>query len=202
MKPTFELIAGHPALDLVNTLDWRFRATGAEELLKTYEDLLRFAEQSKLLTPRQTRELRRSTSEKTLLRSRELREALADIFYGQSSSAASRETLERYFKDAHVRQKLSWKQSPRVEWKWSDEADPELPLWAFALSAADLMTSDAVARVRACGNAECRWLFLDTSKNHTRRWCDMKLCGNRMKARRFKAQRIGRRVAVRPGHRA
>ena len=51
------------------------------------------------------------------------------------------------------------------------------------------MTSEAANRVRACGNPECRWLFLDTSKNHTRRWCDMKLCGNRMKARRFKAQR-------------
>jgi predicted RNA-binding Zn ribbon-like protein len=43
-------------------------------------------------------------------------------------------------------------------------------------------------RLRSCDNPECRWLFLDTSKNQTRRWCDMKLCGNRMKARRFKAQ--------------
>jgi predicted RNA-binding Zn ribbon-like protein len=39
--------------------------------------------------------------------------------------------------------------------------------------------------VRACGADTCRWLFLDTSRNHTRRWCDMKVCGNRMKARRF-----------------
>jgi predicted RNA-binding Zn ribbon-like protein len=51
------------------------------------------------------------------------------------------------------------------------------------------MTSEAVDRVHSCHDPECRWLFLDTSKNHTRRWCDMKLCGNRMKARRFKAQR-------------
>jgi len=62
-------------------------------------------------------------------------------------------------------------------------------LWALSLSAADLMLSDAIESVRACDNPECRWLFLDTSKNHTRRWCDMKICGNRMKARRFKAQR-------------
>jgi predicted RNA-binding Zn ribbon-like protein len=45
-----------------------------------------------------------------------------------------------------------------------------------------------MSMLRECGNPECRWLFLDTSKNHTRRWCDMKICGNRMKARRFKAQ--------------
>jgi predicted RNA-binding Zn ribbon-like protein len=189
MTTTFELIAGHPALDLVNTLDWRFRATGTEELLKTYDDLLRFTEQTKLLAPRQTRQLRRSPSEGTLLRSRELREALADIFYGGGSSAASLRTLERYVQAARLKQKLSWKQSPRLEWAWPSEPDPGLPLWALALSAADLMTSEAVARMRACDNAECRWLFLDTSKNHTRRWCDMKLCGNRMKARRFKAQR-------------
>jgi predicted RNA-binding Zn ribbon-like protein len=42
--------------------------------------------------------------------------------------------------------------------------------------------------LRVCEKPDCRWLFLDTSKNHSRRWCDMKICGNRMKARRFKAQ--------------
>jgi predicted RNA-binding Zn ribbon-like protein len=46
-----------------------------------------------------------------------------------------------------------------------------------------------MARVRTCGVDTCRWLFLDTSKNHTRRWCNMKVCGNRVKARRFQARR-------------
>jgi predicted RNA-binding Zn ribbon-like protein len=188
MKKTFELVAGHAALDLVNTLDWRFRNTGTEELLESYGDLLRFTEQSKLLTPKQARDLRRSAGDKTLLGSKELREALADVFYGLGSSSASRGTLERYFQEAHARQTLAWEQWPQVEWSWADQRDPELPLWALAMSAADLITSEAVQRVRTCDNAECRWLFLDTSKNHTRRWCDMKICGNRMKARRFKAQ--------------
>lgn len=191
MKKAFALVAGHPALDLVNTLDWRFRTTGTEELLKTYDDLLQFTEQAELLTSRQARELQRSASERTLLRCRELREALADIFYRRGSSAASQRTLEQYVKAGRLKQKLSWKHSPRLEWEWQSEQDPELPLWALAISASDLMMSEAVNRVRACDNPECRWLFLDTSKNHTRRWCDMKLCGNRMKARRFKAQRKG-----------
>jgi predicted RNA-binding Zn ribbon-like protein len=186
----FELVAGHPALDLVNTLDWRFREGGTEERLKTYEDLLRFTEQTKLLTPQQTRGLRRSTGEATLVKCRELREALADAFYGRGPSTASRSALERYFQDARARQRLNWRQSPRLEWEWpGDPGAPDLPLRALALSASHLMTSDAVHRVLACGNPECRWLFLDTSKNHTRRWCDMRLCGNRMKARRFKAKR-------------
>ncbi|MGA2880987.1 MAG: CGNR zinc finger domain-containing protein [Bryobacteraceae bacterium] len=186
----FQLIAGHPALDLVNTLDWRFRKNGVEELLKTYADLLRFTEQLQLLSPMQARELQWSAGEETLVRCRELREALAETFYGRVPSAQSRRTLERYFKAALLEQKLSWKHSPHLEWSWpGGPSHPDLPLWTLAMSAADLMTSEAVDRVRACDNPECRWLFLDTSKNHTRRWCDMKLCGNRMKARRFKAQR-------------
>ena len=186
----FQLIVGHPALDFVNTLDWRFRKEGAEELLNTYGDLLLFTEQSKLLTSKQTRELGRFASVATIVRCRALREALADTFYGRGPSVRSRTTLERYFKAALLEQKLSWKQSPHVEWSWSSvQKHPDLPLWTLAMSALELMTSQAVSRVRACDNPECRWLFLDTSKNHTRRWCDMKLCGNRMKARRFKAQR-------------
>lgn len=190
----FQLIAGHPALDLVNTLDWRFAAREPEELLGSYADLLRFAEQSRILTADQTRQLSRSADAKTaaraLNRCRDLREALAEIFYadGQSFSASSVGKLERFFQAARRGQKLGGKRE-RLRWEWPSQSGAELPLWALSLSAADLMLSDAMRRVRTCGNPECRWLFLDTSKNHTRRWCDMKLCGNRMKARRFKAQR-------------
>lgn len=51
-------------------------------------------------------------------------------------------------------------------------------------SAADLLTRSGMRRIRACGNPECRWLFLDRSKSGTRRWCDMGACGNRAKAER------------------
>jgi hypothetical protein len=53
---------------------------------------------------------------------------------------------------------------------------------------ADLLTSPDVARVRECDASNCAWLFLDRSKNRTRRWCDMKVCGNRDKARRYRAR--------------
>lgn len=194
----FQLIAGHPALDLVNTLDWRFGTKELEEKLIHYDDLLRFAEESKLLAAPETRQLRGAVSAtsaaQALKRCKELREALAEIFYAQLDGgkppAAARSTAGRYFAAARQRQTLDWKQCPQLQWQWEDrENDPLLPVWTLALSAADLMTSEAIHRVRDCGDPECRWLFLDTSKNHTRRWCDMKICGNRMKARRFKAQR-------------
>jgi predicted RNA-binding Zn ribbon-like protein len=196
LKPEFELIAGHPSLDFVNTLDWRFREEGAEELLGSYEDILRFAEQSKMLSTRQARQLLRAANHgagaRVLKRSTELREAMAEVFYAQvdglEPSGASLRMLEQSFKAARLNQKLCWKDS-RVAWAWPEiESEAELPLWLLSLSTSDLMISEAVGRLRACDAPECRWLFLDTSKNHARRWCDMKVCGNRVKARRFKAR--------------
>jgi len=194
VKAAFQRIAGHPALDLVNTLDWRFGTREPEDLLATYSDLLRFTEQSGLLTAKQARPLRHMPGARALDRSRDLRETLAAILYarldGQNPPPSSLAALERFFQAARAAEKLRWKQG-RLEWEWN-EGGAELPLRALALSASTLMLSGDLERVRACNNPECRWLFLDTSKNHTRRWCDMKLCGNRMKARRFKAQRKGR----------
>lgn len=193
----FQLIAGHPALDLINTLDWRFRQEGTEELLKTYGDLLRFAEESKLLSPDELRRLRAPGNEgskkRALRRAIELREALADVFYGwldgRSPAPGSRKALERHFKAALLAQKLNWNRPSNLNWEWIS-VSAGLPVAALARAAADLMTSPDSARVRACQSTECRWLFLDSSKNHTRRWCDMKVCGNRMKSRRFKARRF------------
>jgi predicted RNA-binding Zn ribbon-like protein len=191
----FELVAGHPALDLVNTLDWRFRPDGQEELLATYADLLAFAEQSGLITPKQTRELHRNTSSRShelvLAGCRELREALADAIYaqldGRRPPAAALKTLESHLHTARDKQRLLW-DGQRFHWDWPEAHTAEIPHLLLANAASELLLSDPMQRVRACDNPECRWLFLDTSKNHTRRWCDMKVCGNRMKARRFKAQ--------------
>ena len=58
-------------------------------------------------------------------------------------------------------------------------------LWHVARSAAELLTSGDLGRVRGCASEECGWVFLDTTRNRSRRWCDMKECGNREKARRF-----------------
>ena len=68
----------------------------------------------------------------------------------------------------------------------ADELDAALqPLVAPALS---LMTSSRMARLRRCGNATCYWLFIDETKNCSRRWCEMASCGNLMKVRRHRAR--------------
>src|SRR5947209_16875582 len=84
----FQLVAGHAALDLVNTLDNRFHEPGPEELLASYDDLLRFTSQSGLVTERQAKKLKRvqgSQRERAevLRQVKELREAMATIAYAQ-----------------------------------------------------------------------------------------------------------------------
>ena len=76
------------------------------------------------------------------------------------------------------------------ESRFDDAGSLHRPCWALARSAAELLSSgDRLQFIRACSSPTCQWLFLDTSKNHQRRWCDMRLCGNRDKVRRFYARK-------------
>lgn len=70
-------------------------------------------------------------------------------------------------------------------------------LGLIALSAANLFTSDKAKNVRECNNPTCGWLFLDLSKNHSRKWCDMADCGNVAKARRYYAKQRALKTALR-----
>jgi len=62
-------------------------------------------------------------------------------------------------------------------------------------SAADLALARGAAPLRCCANPQCRWLFLDTSKGATRRWCAMSACGNRAKVQRHAQRQRARRKA-------
>jgi predicted RNA-binding Zn ribbon-like protein len=198
----FKLSGGHAALDLVNTLDNRFRSDGPVELLGDYARLLAFTVQGGLLEPRSARRLAHTpaaAAQSALQAAHELREALAAALYARLEEKPVRpqdlRTLERQFHTAAAHRELRWRPSRRhsgdaeFTWDWGRfEAAPGLPVGLLAQSAAQLLTSSQVDLIRDCGADTCRWLFLDTSRNHTRRWCDMKVCGNRMKARRFHAR--------------
>ena len=195
----FELVGGHPALDLVNTLDWRFRESGPEELLESYADVVHLVEQSGLMGPGIASKLMRSANEENAARIvsavRELREAAAEVLYAmverKSPAASPMRKLEAWFHEASAQQQLHW-ESGKLAWRLPQSPALALPFWVLSLSVEQFFTSDQMQLLRACGAEECRWLFVDTSKNHTRRWCDMKICGNRVKARRFKAQHLAR----------
>lgn len=206
-KPLFDLCADHAVLDFVNSLRNRFRKEGTGEWLESYDDLLRFAEGTKLISPHQARRLAQAVQPdagaRALLSARELREAIAGIGYaavdGQTSKPSDVRILERHFQSASQHRELQWRRSgrannghARLSWDWGRfETDANLPVWVLAEEALTLLMSDQMALVKACEADTCRWLFLDTSKNHTRRWCMMSICGNRAKARRFRAHSAG-----------
>lgn len=196
MPTLFDLAGGHPALDLVNSLDNRFRADGPNEMLTGFEELARFLQETRLITPDQAQRLKKkpdpATATRALQAARELREASAAVFYAvaedRSPLPKDIETLGRYFRQANSQSHLCWDQG--AGWQWNDEqSNPGFAVWILTESVRELLFSHQIAHLRTCDMDTCRWLFLDTSKNHSRRWCNMKVCGNRVKARRFQARR-------------
>jgi predicted RNA-binding Zn ribbon-like protein len=78
-------------------------------------------------------------------------------------------------------------QAGRFEWRWkSEEPQFEMVLWAAARSAAELLTSEELNKVKSCPGEGCAYLFMDLSRNGKRRWCEMDVCGNRNKVKRFR----------------
>ncbi len=186
--------AGHLALSFVNTLDWRLRETPVE-LLHEYEDLLRWARTVGALGREEARELRTwgashpRIAARLLLEAKELREAMAALFLAASNGkrlpARELERLDKVSRTARAAQSLR-PSGGAASWGWRDDQPAtERPILAAALSASGLLTSPELSKVRLCGDAECGWVFLDTSRNRSRRWCSMEACGNRNKARRF-----------------
>jgi predicted RNA-binding Zn ribbon-like protein len=82
---------------------------------------------------------------------------------------------------------------PRWRWDWPAEATLARAWWPVAASAGDLLTGPGLEHLGVCDNPGCGGLYLDTSKNHSRRWCSMEVCGNAVKSRRHSARvRAGR----------
>jgi len=193
-KPPFKLNAEHVALDFVNTLDDRFAPDGPHELLPSYAELLRFCRQAGVLTYAEAARLNAvpAASQKSALREAiGLREMLARVCYrwlqGKSPAAEDRQALRQWAARCMQHRELRWKDG-RLAWEWRPfHGEAETPVLLLAQAAVELLTADQPPRLHACASGTCRWLFLDTSRNGTRRWCDMKICGNREKARRYSA---------------
>jgi predicted RNA-binding Zn ribbon-like protein len=69
-------------------------------------------------------------------------------------------------------------------WNWKGDRTLRSLVHRTAWSIADLLTSDRLDRLHVCDAPGCSWLFLDTTRNHSRRWCDPRTCGNRVRVRR------------------
>lgn len=82
------------------------------------------------------------------------------------------------------------------ERRWTADApDMERPLLAIAQAAETLLEQGPLERLHMCGGENCEWLFLDLSKNHSRRWCNMATCGNEAKVKKFRSRQKAHDVA-------
>jgi predicted RNA-binding Zn ribbon-like protein len=186
-------------LEFSNTLDWHASAA-PEEKLTGYPDLVGWAVRAGILRQAQADRLIEAAgrdpaaADAVLQRARDLREAIYRLFtaiaHGQPTPDDDLALLNRALGEALGRQRLTHT-AQGFTWGWREIDPPPLDrmLWPIARSAADLLTSPHLDRVGQCADDRgCGWLFLDTSRNHSRRWCGMDGCGNRAKARRYYAR--------------
>lgn len=127
-------------------------------------------------------------------RAREFREALYRIMAASARGEIPKESdlsiLNRELSPAIARVRFEWG-SKGFAWVLQPrERELHGLLGPIAISAADLLRSDLLERVKECNSDTCSWMFIDESRNRSRRWCDMSDCGNRAKARRFYNRRV------------
>jgi len=187
----FEWNGGHPALDLVNTLDER-PSQASIERLATYPDLVQFAELAGLIDRRTARRLLRPdgrSGSQIVKRARKLREHLHDILAAANSGRRARQSdlsaLSAAIKAAHAAQVLETSASPGLaRRRWLPSPSADIPLHACALAIERLLVDEERKRIRNCLAFDCDVYYLDTSKGQRRQWCSMTGCGNREKQRR------------------
>jgi predicted RNA-binding Zn ribbon-like protein len=194
----FAFNAGRLCLDFVNTVRSR-PSSDRHDLIDTYDDLLAWARQATILTPEEAAALGATARQGTrtgadaLAQARALRESMYAVFSARAAGlpapAADLQTLNRSIGRAMAHGGLTPSGS-RFEWGWPETA-PGLDrvAWWVARSAAELLTSMDLTFVRECASYDCGWLFMDATKNRSRRWCDMRTCGNRAKSRRHYERR-------------
>lgn len=186
-------VGGALCLDFVNTVV--SRPASDRDGLRSYEDLLRWSMAAGSLTRAEADGLRRRAAEhpdearKALEQARSIRESMFDVLEARIGKAAlpaqPMTRINAALGEAMAHLRLTGGGEEGIGWAWEDpEAVLDRPLWPVLRSLADVMTEAPADRLRLCASDRCDWLFLDTSKNGKRCWCDMSVCGNRAKATR------------------
>jgi predicted RNA-binding Zn ribbon-like protein len=189
----FDFCGGHLALDFVNTVGSRF--ADRTEHLATFGDVLAWAEARGVGLKSSVAAIRKQAAADIEGARRARRSALEfrDALYRVLLAASSRRrpapndlaTLNQHVSSTFHNAAVT-PSGDRFVLETSNLTGLGPVLEPVVRSAVDLMTSETLTRVGCCADETCGWLFLDTTRSHTRRWCDMKQCGNRNKVRRFR----------------
>jgi predicted RNA-binding Zn ribbon-like protein len=196
---SWSLVAGHVALDFVNTVGG-LPTTAAFDAISDYEQLLVWSVRAGTLTDDQAEPLQRAARRRpedaaeVVAQAHRLRRSMYAVFDALRSGADS--VAPQWREVRAVAAEAIGQAQPvvdgrRLSWSWPDAKDLRTPLYPVALAAVDLATSELTGLLHRCDR--CRWLFLDQSKNHRRRWCDMNTCGVAEKVQRQAERRAARR---------
>lgn len=199
---TLKHVGGHPALDFVNTV-YRWIGEGPQrEYLRDYADLLRWSRDAQVLDANEFRALARGAAAAPPAAARVhhdallLRRAIHDVFQagiaGRVPDESQMRVLQVWHQRALRRRNVQADRQGRLTYGWDFDPDApplEMPLLKLTLGAIDLAIDAEPGRLKECpAQPGCGWLFYDSSKNRSRRWCDMQDCGNTAKARRHYAR--------------
>ena len=190
------IVGGHAALDLVNTISSRRDRIGAD-YLTSYDDLLLWATRQGVLDKMHTAALgaaaRTDPAEaaSALRRAKQLRECMWLVWTalqdGKSPAEVDLALLTHEALAAQRARALEWSGN-RCAWNWTGAAGLDAVTARVALAATELLAGDHLHRVRECEGRNCGWLFLDTTRNGTRRWCTAEECGSLARVTRFRAK--------------
>jgi predicted RNA-binding Zn ribbon-like protein len=202
------VVGGHLALDFANTVDDPLGPSRFDHLA-TYGDLVAWSRRAGAVTEDQAELLGRAASRGSgeaaaaLRRGHELRDVLNEVFGavadGTGDDVARWTRLRPFVVAAVASAELDAGVDPH-RWSWSGSRELAVLLHPIAAAAADLLVSEDLHRLKRC--AGCPWLFLDRSKNHSRRWCDMADCGTVVKTQRYVERRSAARRAAAAQRRA
>jgi predicted RNA-binding Zn ribbon-like protein len=187
-----KLLGGRLSLDFANTADWH-ATDNLIEFLTSYSALVAWSRHSGILNQHQAQQLldkaalHPTHAAAVLERAIVLREAIYRTFsaisHGHAPQAADLAAYNAELSRMLAQSLIAFAAEGFV-WDWNGAEDAlDRMLWPVVHDAADLLTSGVLDRVGQCADGRCGWLFLDTSRNHSRRWCSMEDCGNRAKAR-------------------
>jgi predicted RNA-binding Zn ribbon-like protein len=194
--PSSEIEDANRTLAFVNTLSGR-PTPAPQERLASYAELAAWARESYLVSGAAADRLaadakrRPAAAAAALARARQLREAIHEVLLamaaGRAPATAVLDTLAHHVSAAYANGRLTAHEGA-LQWVTGGGDELDRITWDVARAAARLVTSARLGRVRACEAGDCAWWFVDDTRNHSRRWCDMKICGNREKLRRFRAR--------------
>jgi predicted RNA-binding Zn ribbon-like protein len=198
-----DLVAGHPALDFINTVTAR-NTTTPIDWLDGYGRLLEWAALANITADKALTLLRKQAADspdsaaRALARVKEFREALhtvyAALLSGKRLPQAVLDQIGIIWREAQSRTHLEYSDN-RVDARVCIERSGlDLIRDCVAGSAIELLRCLPTDRARICRGDRCGWLFIDSSKGGQRVWCDMATCGNAAKTRRHQesAQRVHR----------